>query len=139
MIPSPRTTRRHEVKASRALLIAAAVAAAHVAGCGQESTTPARDSASARQRSLDARLLQDLDSRQQWRTEHVKFSRQRPEVRVQVIADSGAVIEVHAWTHNDFRVPMMRIESGELLYELTPQEFEELLLRSDPRPETAQR
>ena len=77
-------------------------------------------------RASGVEFLRGLEGRKRWPVKFVKVNSSVPEIRARIMSPSGQSVEVHAWQHNDFNTPMMRLDSSDLLYALTDFEFETL-------------
>jgi len=88
--------------------------------------TPPIPAISAGTKTSGVELLRDLSTRKTWAVGSVKAHIAVPELRARVLSPTGEYVDVHAWRHNDFDTPMMRIDGGDLLYALTESEFETL-------------
>lgn len=71
-------------------------------------------------------LVSSLDGRKSWPVNAVKFHMKVPEVIVTCRPSTGNPTVVHAWEHNDYRVSMIRINSGNTLYQISEGEFSQL-------------
>jgi hypothetical protein len=71
-------------------------------------------------------LVSSLDGRRSWASNVVKIHLKVPEVVVTSRPPTGSPNVVHAWEHNDYSVPMIRIDSGEALYQISKEEFSQL-------------
>lgn len=100
------------------------------AGCDSRSdvaspTIQARKNIEVGPSNLGDRLLNNLSARQSWEARLVKCDKNRPSVHTTLTLSSGKSVEVQAWgaNSNDYYVPMMRLDGGDLLYELAPEEW----------------
>ncbi len=73
-------------------------------------------------------ILANLDTRRSWPAETVKIRLRSPTVIARTVLPNGSEVHVHAWpgNQNDFDVPMVRIQNGNLLYEVTVDEYARL-------------
>jgi hypothetical protein len=92
----------------------------------ERTSAPAVVESAAAHEAVAGALLQDVDKRKTWPVRSVKFHASQPELRVQLKSSAGEAVELHAWRHNDFDTPMMRLNSGDVLYALTESEFASL-------------
>ncbi len=86
-------------------------------------------------------ILATLGSRRGWKVSTVKIDLAAPELVVTGGASDGDSMLLHAWpaNQNDRDVPMIRIDHGDRLYELTEDEYNSLVRSSaapDPAKET---
>lgn len=74
------------------------------------------------------KLVASLDGRRSWPSHAVKVWLKNPNVVVTRRPPAGKPIVVHAWpaNQNDYYVPMARINSGDTLYEVSAEEYQEL-------------
>ncbi len=81
---------------------------------------------------LDQRLLPSLAGRRSWNSKKVKVNLDQPELRVELANPSGQRRIVDAWSTNttDARVPLVRVDWSEQLYEITPAEWASLRKRA---------
>ena len=100
------------------------------AGCDNRNevaapTIQTRENSAVSPSNLGDRLLNNLSARHSWEARFVKCDKTRPSVSTALTLSSGKTIEVQAWdgTSNDYHVPMMMLDGGDLLYELAPEEW----------------
>ena len=101
---------------------------AFLVGCGRASTpAPASPPSPPSQLGLAERLADSRAERRTWRTGDVKVNLRVPEIHVCLLLDDSTTIEVEAWRHNDFDVPMFRLNRGNDLREMSEAEWREVL------------
>lgn len=74
------------------------------------------------------RLINSLEGREVWAGDSVKIFLSNPNVIVTNRHPAGNLTIIHALpdTQNDFHVPMIRVNSGDNLYEISDEEYAEL-------------
>ena len=74
---------------------------------------------------LAQRLLKYQEDRKTWPSNGVKILLKNPMVSVLLSLPNQKPVEVHAWSNNsnDFSTAMMRLDEGDLLYQITDEEF----------------
>ena len=88
-------------------------------------------SAPDRASDIDTRLLSSLNGRRSWSAKKAGVDLDRPELRVELANPSGQRRIVDAWsTSPTARVPMLRVDWSDQLYELTPAEWSSLRRRA---------
>ena len=83
-------------------------------------------------------LISSLDGRRSWSVTGVKIHLKSPDVVVTCGPLSGTHNTIHAWpeNQNDFNVPMIRINAGNILYQISEDEFSKLKELNENIPTT---
>ncbi len=110
-----------------------------LAGCGESGGSQpgiGREPLKTKVEDSAASIVATLAGRRTWPSRGVKVSLRSPNVVVTCRPGEGPTIVLHAWdaNENDFNVPMLRMDWGDSLYQLTPEEFGALSRINEKKP-----
>lgn len=82
--------------------------------------------------AIDEHLLASLPGRRSWSARKVKLDLERPDLRVELSNPSGrrAIVDAWAGQSSDLRVPVVRVDFSDRLYEVTATEWQALQRRA---------